>query len=134
VSGPPSALSSIERALHALCDGATSLDAKKVAIDPTDTSGLIQATIHFPGAVLLDVVLALECQVGLVWTEYSFNARTEAGEFLFRYDNSPHHPELSSFPHHKHVPNEDRPQPSRQPLISLVVDEVLRVAAERSGA
>lgn len=34
---------------------------------------------------------------------------------IFRYDNAPHHPELASFPNHKHQP--DRVIPS--PLITL---------------
>ena len=28
------------------------------------------------------------------------------GEMQFRYDNAKHHPELGTFPHHKHVRDE----------------------------
>ena len=27
------------------------------------------------------------------------------GSMVFRYDNAPHHKDVSSFPHHKHLPS-----------------------------
>lgn len=27
------------------------------------------------------------------------------GNMVFRYDNAPHHKDVSTFPHHKHLPN-----------------------------
>jgi hypothetical protein len=27
-----------------------------------------------------------------------------ANQMIFRYDNAPHHPEIATFPHHKHLP------------------------------
>jgi len=36
--------------------------------------------------------------------KYRFHLMNRQGEILFRYDNAPHH-DLSTFPHHKHIPN-----------------------------
>jgi hypothetical protein len=37
---------------------------------------------------------------------YAFHYQNNANVLLFRYDNSPHHPYLATFPAHKHVGNE----------------------------
>jgi hypothetical protein len=34
---------------------------------------------------------------------YAYHFQDKDGELVFRYDNEPHFPRLSSFPHHKHV-------------------------------
>jgi len=36
---------------------------------------------------------------------YSYHWQNESGEMIIRWDNSPHHKNLKSFPHHKHVPD-----------------------------
>lgn len=42
-------------------------------------------------------------------------------EPITRWNNTPHHPEVERFPHHKHVKGEDKPKPSRATnLISLL--------------
>jgi hypothetical protein len=43
-------------------------------------------------------------------------------EGVFRYDNAPHHPELPTFPHHKHVRKERLP--AIEPTLSQVLREV----------
>ena len=30
---------------------------------------------------------------------------TDDNQLIFRYDNSPHHSEITTFPHHKHLPS-----------------------------
>lgn len=34
---------------------------------------------------------------------YAYHYQSADGALLFRYDNTPHYPDLPSFPHHKHV-------------------------------
>ena len=46
------------------------------------------------------------------------------GKIIFRYDNAPHHPELSSFPHHKHTYN-GRVIPVEEPTLTDVLEEIL---------
>lgn len=33
---------------------------------------------------------------------YRYHFQNPSGQLIFRYDNTPHFPDLSSFPHHKH--------------------------------
>ena len=37
--------------------------------------------------------------------KYKYHLLSESGELIARWDNVPHHPDLSSFPHHKHDKN-----------------------------
>ncbi len=37
---------------------------------------------------------------------YTYHYQAVGGEFIFRYDNTPHYPTLPNFPHHKHVGKE----------------------------
>ena len=41
---------------------------------------------------------------------------------VFRCDNAPHHRNIATFPHHKHVG--DNVLPSREPSLSTVLEEV----------
>jgi hypothetical protein len=35
---------------------------------------------------------------------YSYHYQDKEKTLIFRYDNAEHHPEISSYPHHKHFP------------------------------
>ncbi len=49
-------------------------------------------------------------------------------EGVFRYDNAPHHPDLPTFPHHKHVRKERLP--AIEPTLSQVLSEVSALLSE----
>jgi hypothetical protein len=36
--------------------------------------------------------------------KYRFHLMDKEGTMILRYDNAPHHKDVSSFPHHKHLP------------------------------
>ena len=48
---------------------------------------------------------------------------------LLRYDNAPHHPEIETFPHHKHVG--DRVEPLHSPSIEAFLEEAKSVVEQR---
>jgi len=56
---------------------------------------------------------------------YAYHYQNSFGAMIFRYDNEPHYPDLPTFPHHKHVAQEEAPRPSEQ----VNIDEVLREIA-----
>jgi hypothetical protein len=47
-----------------------------------------------------------------------------SAEFERRYDDTPHHPALSTFPHHKHAGNEAEVTASLPPDLPAVLQEV----------
>jgi hypothetical protein len=34
---------------------------------------------------------------------YVYHYQSQFGELIFRYDNTPHHNDLDTFPHHRHT-------------------------------
>ena len=51
---------------------------------------------------------------GLIHLKYRFHSTNVNDEMVFRYDNAPHHPELATYPHHKHVKGEEVPRRSKE--------------------
>lgn len=52
-------------------------------------------------------------------SKYSYPWQTRAGEMLLRWDNAPHHPEIPTYPDHKHEGDQVGPS------VRVSVDEVL---------
>jgi len=46
-------------------------------------------------------------------------------KLIFRYDNARHHPEIPTFPHHKHL--SDLIEESEEPNIAGVLSEIERI-------
>ena len=51
------------------------------------------------------------------------------GEFLVRWNNAPHHPEVETHPYHKHVKGEERPRPSEAKSLASVLVEIEKMMA-----
>ena len=58
------------------------------------------------------------------WVEYTEPRRQDT--FIFRYDNAPHHPNVATFPHHKHVVTPRQQEESIEPATPPHFNEVLR--------
>jgi len=54
--------------------------------------------------------------------DYCYHCQNKQNHLIFRYDNTPHFPNLLTFPHHKHLPN--AVIASETPEISQVLQEV----------
>lgn len=66
-----------------------------------------------------------------VTLRYRFQWQTE-GKFITRWNNAPHHPKVETFPHHKHVKDEDKPKPSRVAnLISVLKDIEAEIVSKK---
>ena len=53
---------------------------------------------------------------------YRYHFQDEKNELIFRYDNTPHYPNLKSFPHHKHSSREVIA--AEKPSIPTILEEV----------
>lgn len=51
---------------------------------------------------------------------------------VFRYDNAPHHPEIATHPHHKHIGPVDRLAPADQPNLSQILAEIDVLLAQQA--
>ncbi|MBO3459508.1 DUF6516 family protein [Aetokthonos hydrillicola Thurmond2011] len=65
----------------------------------------------------------------LEFLDYRYHFQDERNRLIFRYDSTPHFPNLSTFPHHKHLP--DNVISSHKPEITQVLKEVTELL--RSG-
>lgn len=55
-------------------------------------------------ASILEIsIFATESRNTLSIDKYRLHYMNSTGQMLFRYDNAPHHPEVDTYPHHKHT-------------------------------
>ncbi|MEH1808281.1 toxin TumE [Nostoc sp.] len=57
----------------------------------------------------------------LEFLDYRYHFQDERNCLVFRYDSTPHFPDISTFPHHKHLPND---------VISSQKPEIIQVLKE----
>lgn len=55
--------------------------------------------------------------------DYRYHFQDDENNLIFRYDSTPHFPDLSSFPHHKHLP--DSVIACEKPDIAQVLQEAM---------
>jgi hypothetical protein len=55
--------------------------------------------------------------------KYSYHYQDRDGEMIFRYDMAPHHQEIATFPHHKHISSQDVTV-SDAPNLSEILEEI----------
>ena len=72
--------------------------------DPTlETIYLKGHLLIIDSSILEIAIFATESRKTLSVEKYRLHYMDSAGQMLFRYDNAPHHPEIDSYPHHKHT-------------------------------
>jgi len=69
--------------------------------------GFISASIVFENGYMLDFVEVKDAE-SPAKLKYRYQYMNEHHEVIFRYDNAPHHRQLKTFPHHKHLPEDIR--------------------------
>lgn len=93
---------------------------------------LVEGRLRFWDGSLLKFVEVLQQRGAVIGKlEYAYHYQDRQASLIFRYDNAPHHPDVATFPHHKHVATprqqEDRVEPATPPHFSEVVREVERI-------
>ncbi len=89
-----------------------------------DYNGLIRCRVVFWDSSYLDFYEVVSTELGYpVRVHYAYTY-IRAGQRVFRYDNAPHHPEIVTHPHHKHIGPTDRLSPADQPSLSQILAEV----------
>lgn len=54
--------------------------------------------------------------------KYSYHWQSADNQMIVRWDNAPHHPTISTFPHHKHISSNENVQPSSETTLTQVLD------------
>ena len=89
-----------------------------------DFNGLIHCRVIFWDGSFLDIHEVVSTELGYpVRINYAYTYLRN-DQRVFRYDNAPHHPEIATHPHHKHIGPQDRLAPADQLNLSQVITEV----------
>jgi hypothetical protein len=88
----------------------------------------LRIRIRFLKGHLLELNEAITFEVGTLGRlGYRYHFQDKNNHLIFRYDNTPHFPNLDSFPHHKHLVHEV--VSSARPSISEVIDEAKNIVS-----
>ena len=64
----------------------------------------LRIRLRFENGALLEINEAIIVENGVLKTlGYRYHLQSVGSELMFRYDNTPHFPDLPSYPHHKHL-------------------------------
>ena len=86
----------------------------------------LRIRIRFEQRLLLEINEAVVVvENSLVSLDYRYHCQDEKNRLIFRYDSTPHFPALSSFPHHKHLP--DEVIACKKPNLEQVLQEAMAV-------
>jgi hypothetical protein len=115
--------SSIERSLHRI-KGAD-IHGQVTSLASDDYNGLLRCRVLFWDGSYLDIYEVVSTELGYpVKVHYAYTY-LQSGEWVFRYDNAPHHPEIGTHPHHKHVGPQDALSAAQEPTLSQVLNEIV---------
>jgi len=88
----------------------------------------LRIRLRFANGSLLELNEAVIVEAdSLISLDYRYHCQDRQNHLLFRYDNTPHFPDLASFPHHKHLP--DNTVASEKPTFSQVLKESEAISA-----
>ena len=82
--------------------------------------GFLEGHLYFLDGSSLYMVEFVNVKTTVDRYKYSYHYQDANLQLIFRYDLAPHHRELASFPHHKHV------GPNAQESFAPTLEEVLR--------
>jgi len=104
------------------------ISASNIVLDKrTNRTGLIRGDLYFLDGSRLHFRELVDIEEEIVRLMYSYHYQDSNANLVFRYDDTPHHPELVGFPHHKHVEQESKVATSEPPILAGVLKEIERI-------
>lgn len=86
--------------------------------------GFIRGVLYFLDGSQLHIREFVNVENGVERYMYAYHYQRPDGVLVFRYDNSPHFPALSTFPHHKHEASEAHVVEATLPDLQTVLAEI----------
>jgi predicted xylose isomerase-like sugar epimerase len=100
-------LSEVEEYIDS-CEEITEVEIIRKSVWNTDMEiiALYRFKIIVENGGIIELIERLVEENGIMKrTKYSYRWQNAAGKLIRRHDNAPHHPEISTFPHHRHGEN-----------------------------
>jgi hypothetical protein len=118
-------LQQVEESLGALRDAYVECYLEEVL---TPERANLRVRVRFQNGRLLEINEAVVADDDAsTHLDYRYRCQDSQNRIVFRYDSTPHFPDLPTFPHHKHLP--DSTIPATRPSISRLLAE----AAEKQA-
>ncbi len=92
-------------------------------------AGYVRGDIFFTDDSQLHFREFVNTQAGIRRFTYVYHFQGADGARVFRYDDTPHFPMLSSFPHHKHLADEMDVIASAAPTLKQILVEIETLTA-----
>ena len=87
----------------------------------------LRIRVRFLNGHLLELNEAVVLEANqIIHLGYRYHFQDQQNNLIFRYDNTPHFPDLKSFPHHKHLSN--KVEEADMPFILNVIEEAKNLA------
>lgn len=86
--------------------------------------GFIRARLYFVDGAVLHFREFVNVQHDIERYMYVYQYQKADGTLVFRYDNTPHFPNLFNFPHHKHIGSEVNVLEASPPDLKSVLVEI----------
>jgi hypothetical protein len=85
----------------------------------------LRVRVRFADGSLLELNEAVIVEANVIeHLDYRYHLQDVRNRLLFRYDNTPHFPDVDTFPHHKHARNSVGP--STRPSVQQVIEEAMQ--------
>lgn len=120
----------IDRYAHSILRILASVDAGAIDVpysqdNMNGVSYSLVASIEYNDGSRLEIDLTIDSALDYPsWRSYSFHYMTAQGAAIFRYDNSHHHPDLHTAPHHKHTGADEQVSAHPQPSVKAIRAEI----------
>jgi hypothetical protein len=87
-------------------------------------AGYVRGDVFFSDSSQLHFREFVNTQAGIHRFTYVYHYQAADGARIFRYDDTPHFPTLSSFPHHKHLSGEVDVIACAAPTLKQILAEI----------
>lgn len=85
--------------------------------------GIIEGELIFTDESALHFIEFVNVKETVEVYKYSYHYQDRNGDLIFRYDTAPHHREIETFPHHKHI-HSNKVVEASAPGLAQVLDEI----------
>jgi hypothetical protein len=111
--------------IAAIIKAEVSIQGVSMAYDKrTPHIGFLRGSLYFTDGSVLHVREYVRVQNDIERYMYVYQYQGSEGVFVFRYDNSPHFPQLATSPHHKHDGSEINVISAAPTDLSAVLEEI----------
>ena len=86
--------------------------------------GYLRGELTFRDGSILHVREFVDVELTIDRLAYAYHWMNSERHTRFRYDNTDHHPHITTHPHHKHVGQPERIEPSQAPTLQEVLLEI----------